>query len=405
MSSTHTYTHTKGFKLENGKKLRGLQVAYHTYGKLNAKKNNVIWACHALTANADVMDWWKGLFGANALFNPEDHFIICANVVGSHYGTTNPLSTDPVTGLPYFLSFPEFTIRDLVHAHQLLAEHLGIEQIKVVIGGSLGGQQAVEWAITDGKRIENLILLATNAVHSPWGIAFNESQRMAIRSDRTFYAQHPNGGAKGLKVARSIALLSYRTYEAYGATQVESVNDKTGNFRASSYQNYQGEKLCKRFNAYSYWYLSKAMDSHNVGRGRKSVTDALGSIQSNTLVIGIENDFLFPISEQEFLGQHIPGATFHTIKSAYGHDGFLIETNILTNIIGNFLKENANKENPDQESVNNENVDNESFRKDHINENVNNEHVNNKNDKRENIQERINNEGVDKKIIKLHKIA
>lgn len=343
MSTISTYTHTKTFKLESGKKLRKIELAYQTYGKLNAKKDNVIWACHALTANSDVLDWWKGLFGNNDLFNPEEHFIICANVLGSHYGSTNPLSINPVTGLAYYLSFPEFTIRDLVSAHRLLAEHLGIKDIKVLIGGSLGGQQALEWAITDGSAIENLILVATNAVHSPWGIAFNESQRLAISTDRSFYAQKPDGGLKGLKTARSIALLSYRTYDAYTDTQLESVNDKTGSFRASSYQNYQGEKLCKRFNAYSYWYLSKAMDSHNVGRGRKSVTEALATVKSNTLVIGVENDVLFPISEQEFLGKHIPDAEFHSIKSAYGHDGFLIETDILTNVIGNFLKESSNK--------------------------------------------------------------
>lgn len=343
MSTISTYTHTKTFKLESGKKLRKIELAYQTYGKLNAKKDNVIWACHALTANSDVLDWWKGLFGNNDLFNPEEHFIICANVLGSHYGSTNPLSINPVTGLAYYLSFPEFTIRDLVSAHRLLAEHLGIKDIKVLIGGSLGGQQALEWAITDGSAIENLILVATNAVHSPWGIAFNESQRLAISTDRSFYAQKPDGGLKGLKTARSIALLSYRTYDAYTDTQLESVNDKTGSFRASSYQNYQGEKLCKRFNAYSYWYLSKAMDSHNVGRGRKSVTEALATVKSNTLVIGVENDVLFPISEQEFLSKHIPDAEFHSIKSAYGHDGFLIETDILTNVIGNFLKESSNK--------------------------------------------------------------
>jgi homoserine O-acetyltransferase len=343
MPGTHIYNYTQPFILENKKELQGLQIAYHTYGKLNADKSNVIWACHALTANADVLDWWKGLFGSNDLFNPEDHFIICANVIGSHYGTTSPLSVNPVTGNPYYLSFPEFTIRDFAQAHQLLADDLGITHIKVLIGGSLGGQQASEWAISGTVKIENLILVATNAFHSPWGIAFNESQRLAITADRSFFAQQPNGGHKGLKAARSIALLSYRTYEAYVATQVESVNDKTSDFRASSYQNYQGEKLLKRFNAYSYWYLSKAMDSHNVGRGRKSVTDALARITANTLVIGIENDFLFPIVEQEFLGKNIPGAKFHSIKSAYGHDGFLIETDILTNIIGNFLKESANK--------------------------------------------------------------
>lgn len=343
MSTNSTYTHTKVFKLESGKKLRKIELAYQTYGKLNAKKDNVIWACHALTANADVLDWWKGLFGNNDLFNPEEHFIICANVLSSHYGSTSPLSINPTTGLPYYLAFPEVTIRDMVAAHRLLAAHLGIEEIKVLIGGSLGGQQAVEWAIEDRSAIQNLILVATNAVHSPWGIAFNESQRLAISTDRSFYANKPDGGLKGLKTARSIALLSYRSYDAYTATQLESVNEKTGAYRASSYQNYQGEKLCKRFNAYSYWYLSKAMDSHNVGRNRGSITDALASIKANTLVIGIENDVLFPISEQKFLSKHIPDAEFFSVNSAYGHDGFLIETDVLTNVIGNFLKESTNK--------------------------------------------------------------
>ena len=342
-TASEVYKYPKIFKLESGKKLRNLEIAYQTYGKLNANKDNVVWACHALTANADVLDWWKGLFGENALFNPKDHFIICANIIGSNYGTTNPLSENPITKQPYYLSFPEFTIRDLAAAHHLLATHLGITQIKTLIGGSLGGQQALEWSLAGTNTIENLILVATNAVHSPWGIAFNESQRLAISTDRTFYANQPAGGLKGLKVARSIALLSYRTYQAYNDTQLESINDKTGDYRAASYQNYQGEKLCKRFNAYSYWYLSKAMDSHNVGRGRKSITDALSKVKANTLVVGIENDVLFPINEQQFLSKHITDATFASINCAYGHDGFLIETDKLTNIIGNFLKESANK--------------------------------------------------------------
>lgn len=343
MSTESTYKHPKIFKLESGKKLRNVEIAYQTYGKLNANKDNVIWACHALTANADVLDWWDGLFGNSALFNPNEHFIVCANILGSNYGTTSPLSTNPVTGHPYYLSFPEFTIRDLAALHQLLANHLGLNSIKVLIGGSLGGQQALEWSIAKTINVENLILVATNAVHSPWGIAFNESQRLAISTDRTFYANQPDGGLKGLKAARSIALLSYRTYEAYTATQLESVNDKTGNYRASSYQNYQGEKLCKRFNAYSYWYLSKAMDSHNVGRGQKSIVAALAEVEANTLVIGIDNDILFPISEQKFLAEHITDAQFSSINCAYGHDGFLIETDKLTNIIGNFLKESSDK--------------------------------------------------------------
>lgn len=338
-----TYSYNKQFKLESGKKIRNLQIAYQTYGKLNANKDNVIWVCHALTANADVFEWWEGLFGENALFNPEEHYIVCANVLGSHYGSTSPLNTNPVNGLPYYLSFPQFTIRDMVSAHQLLAAHLGIDYIKLLIGGSLGGQQAVEWSISEPNKIENLILIATNAAHSPWGIAFNESQRLAITTDRTFYANQPNGGSKGLKTARSIALLSYRTYSAYGSTQVESVNDKTDNFRSSSYQNYQGEKLINRFNAYSYYYLTKAMDSHNVGRNRKSIADALKLITANTLVIGIENDVLFPLSEQKYLADHITGAEFTALHSDYGHDGFLIETDALTNVIGNFIKESRDK--------------------------------------------------------------
>ncbi len=343
MSQQQVYKHNKVFKLENGKKIKNLEIAYHTYGTLSPTRDNVIWVCHALTANADVFDWWKGLFGPNDLFNPKEHFIICANILGSHYGTTNPLSTNPNTGLPYYLAFPEYTIRDLAAQHQLLAQHLGIKEIKVLIGGSMGGQQALEWSISKKTPIDNLILLATNAVHSPWGIAYNESQRLAIETDRTFFANQTNGGLKGLKTARSLALLSYRTYEAYNETQIESDNEKFKNFRAASYQNYQGEKLCKRFNAYSYWYLTKAMDSHNVGRGRNSIAAALAEIKANTLVIGIENDNLFPITEQEFLANKISGAQLSRINCAYGHDGFLIETDKLTKIIGDFLKESQNK--------------------------------------------------------------
>ncbi|TXI15333.1 MAG: homoserine O-acetyltransferase [Pedobacter sp.] len=332
------YQYDKPFELESGKEIQ-LEIAYHTYGKLNAQRDNVIWVCHALTANSDVLDWWKGLFGENDLFNPEDHFIVCANILGSPYGTTNPLSIDPSTGQPYYLSFPSLTIRDMVVAHQLLANHLEIAQIALLLGGSLGGQQAMEWAILESNRIKKLVLIATNAQHSPWGIAFNESQRMAIAADHTFYATNkPYGGSKGLKAARSIALLSYRAYETYNHTQRESCSHKIDDFRASSYQNYQGEKLVDRFNAYSYWFLSKAMDSHHVGRGRGSVKEALQKISAETLVIGITNDILFPVKEQKFLARHIPKAYFVGIKSAFGHDGFLIETTALTKHIGSFLQ-------------------------------------------------------------------
>lgn len=337
MSLQH-YKYNGTFEFESGAKVQGLQIGFNTYGTLNDSKDNVVWVCHALTANSDVFDWWKGLFGAEDHFNPEEHFIVCANVLGSPYGTFNPLEINPITGQPYYLAFPEFTIRDIVKAHQLLADHLGIDQIGILLGGSLGGQQALEWSISEPERIKNLILIATNANHSPWGIAFNESQRLAITADRTFYAGTPDGGAKGLKAARSIALLSYRNYKTYGITQQEEQDTILDNFKASTYQNYQGQKLVNRFNAYSYWYLSKAMDSHHVGRGRNGVDKALSLVKARTLVVGIHSDLLFPIEEQQYLFRHIPKAAFAEIDSFYGHDGFLIETEALTKIITSFIK-------------------------------------------------------------------
>lgn len=337
--SLQKFTSTDRFTLESGKYLPGLEIAYHTFGHFNPEKNNVVWVCHALTANSDVLDWWPGLFGEKALFNPQDHFIVCANILGSAYGTTNPLSIHPRTEEAYFLSFPEFTIRDMVKAHQLLAEHLEIEQIDTLIGGSLGGQQALEWAIAEPEKINQLIVLASNAKHSPWGIAFNESQRLAIAADPTFYKSLPNGGNFGLKAARSLALLSYRSYQTYAVTQADDDLQKRGSFNASSYQNYQGQKLVNRFNAYSYWYLTKAMDSHNVARNRVSLENALGRVKARTLVIAIASDILFPPDEQRFLCRHIPGAAFAEVTSLFGHDGFLIETEALGKIIHSFLKQ------------------------------------------------------------------
>lgn len=336
--SIQNFTYTEDFELESGAVLHGIEVGFNTFGTLNKNRDNVVWVCHALTANSDVFDWWKGLFGENDYFNFDEHFVVCANVLGSAYGTVSPLHVNPTTGQPYYLAFPDFTIRDIVKAHGLLADHLGINQVEILLGGSLGGQQAIEWSIIEPDRIKNLILIATNARHSPWGIAFNESQRLAITTDRTFYGGAPDGGSKGLKAARSIALLSYRGYKTYAITQQEDEDDVIDNYKASTYQNYQGQKLVNRFNAYSYWYLTKAMDSHNVGRGRNGVDKALSLIKARTLVIGITSDVLFPIEEQQYLFRHIPKSAFAEFDSFYGHDGFLIETEILTKIITSFFK-------------------------------------------------------------------
>jgi homoserine O-acetyltransferase len=333
-----TYIYQQEFEFECGDKLPQLELGYHTYGTLNKNRDNVVWVCHAFTANSDVLDWWKGLVGSGYYFNPEEHFIVCANMLGSAYGSSGPLSINPATGKQYYMSFPQVTVRDMVKSLQLLAAHLGIKNIHTLIGGSLGGQQAMEWAIMEPDFIKNVILIAANAKHSPWGIAFNESQRLAIAADQTFHKNTPNGGAKGLKAARAMALLSYRGYKTYGIKQHEDSNEVVDNYKASSYQNYQGDKLVTRFNAYSYWYLSKAMDSHNVGRGRVSIEDALSKITARTLVIGIKSDLLFPVEEQQYLFQHIPQSAYSEFDSYYGHDGFLIETEALTNIITSFFK-------------------------------------------------------------------
>ncbi|WP_158828435.1 homoserine O-acetyltransferase family protein [Mucilaginibacter lacusdianchii] len=336
-----TFTYSGAFELESGRTLQNLQIGYHVYGRLNAQKNNVVWVCHALTANSDVFDWWKGFVGEDCFFNPDEHFIICANVLSSPYGTTNPLSIDTKTQQPYYLNFPICTIRDMAKAHQLLADHLDINNVEVLIGGSLGGQQALEWSIQQPNRIQKLILIASNAFHSPWGIAFNESQRLAISADPTFYQNTPDGGSAGLKAARSMALLSYRGYQAYNQTQKEPTSALVDGFRAASYQSYQGDKLVKRFNAYSYWYLSKAMDSHHVSRNRGSVEDVLALVKANTLIIGITSDILFPATEQQYMAQHIPNAIYAEFDTVYAHDGFLIETGILTNIVSSFFNQHT----------------------------------------------------------------
>jgi homoserine O-acetyltransferase len=308
--------------LESGDTLPELEIAYCTYGTLNLEKSNVIWICHALTANADAEDWWPGLIGDNRVLDTQKYFIVCANILGSCYGTTGPTSINPLTGKKYGTDFPKVTVRDIVNVHQLLFEHLQLENIFLLIGGSLGGQQAMEWAIQKPSQVKNLLLLATNARHSAWGIAFNEAQRMALDA----------GGDKGLEAARAIAMLSYRNYFMYEQTQTDE-DHKTDDFKAASYQQYQGEKLRARFNADSYRLLSKAMDSHNVARGRGSAGKALENITAKTLLIGIETDILFPTAEQKFLADNISDAELVTIQSPYGHDGFLTEVVQIASLI------------------------------------------------------------------------
>ena len=325
------------FELETGHTLPELRIAYHTYGTMNAAKDNVVWVCHALTANSNVADWWPHTVEAGRFLDPARYFVVCANIIGSHYGTTGPLHVNPATGKPWYRDFPPFTIRDIVRAHRLLAEALGIGRIATLVGSSVGGFQAVEWAVTEPKRIERLALIATDAKASPWTIAIDETQRMAIKADTTFGEPRDDAGMKGLATARAIGLLSYRGPEGYNLTQQDR-EEAPAVHRACTYQQYQGEKLCRRYNAYSYYAILNAFDTHDAGRGRGGVERALAGIEARTLVVGITTDIIFTPAEMRHLHAMIPGSTYHEIDSPFGHDGFLVEYEQLNEILLPFMQ-------------------------------------------------------------------
>jgi len=329
----HTLYHKELFLLESGGYLPDLTISYHTYGQLNEQKDNVIWICHALTASSDAAGWWNGLVGEGKIFDPRRHFIVCANILGSCYGTTGPLSVNRETGMPFYSSFPFITIRDMVQAHIVLRKALGIDHISVLAGGSMGGYQCLEWALMEKERIGRLFLLATSAAESAWGIAIHTAQRMAIEADGTFYLKEENAGSKGLKAARAIGLITYRNYHLIKEQQSDNDNNKIDLFKVSSYLNYQGDKLVSRFNALSYWVLSKAMDTHNISRNReKRLDETIKMINNQTLLIGISSDILCPPEEQRALAEALPFCRYEEIASPYGHDGFLIESDKISHI-------------------------------------------------------------------------
>lgn len=333
-----TFCYNRPLVLENGKELPGLEIAYQTYGTLNESRNNVIWICHALTANADVADWWKGLVGEHCLIDPEKYFIVCANIIGSCYGSTGPTNVNPATGKVYYSDFPQVTIRDMVAAHILLRKHLGIDSIYLLMGGSMGGYQVLEWAVMEPSVMQKIFLIATSPSESAWGVAVHTAQRLAIEADQSWKDHTPTAGARGLKAARAIGMLTYRNYTTFQEKQTDPDPEKIDDFKASSYLNYQGDKLVKRFNAYSYWLLTKAMDSHHLGRGRGgNLIEVLKTIQQPTFIIGINSDILCPLDEQQFMADYMPNAELYAIDSTYGHDGFIIETQQITELLKDWI--------------------------------------------------------------------
>lgn len=337
IKSESIFHYKSKFELESGEHLPGFQLKYTTLGQLNKDRSNVVWICHALTGSSDFTDWWKYFFSEGCPFDAREYFFICANTLGGCYGSTGPLSLHPETSKPFYHEFPLVTNRDVVRSFDLLRQYLGIQKVHTLLGGSLGGQQVLEWAIVQPEVFERIVPVATNAFHSPWGIAFNEAQRMAIEADPTWKENDARAGLEGMKAARATAMISFRTYDTYQQTQQEKENGKLDDFRAASYQRYQGQKLANRFNAFTYWTLTKMMDNHHVGRQRDSAEEALKKIKARTLVVGIDSDGLFPLREQQYLASHIIGAELKTLSSLHGHDGFLVEFEQFKSIIRNFL--------------------------------------------------------------------
>ena len=332
----HFYHHNKAFQLETGEILPEITIAYHTFGRMNADCSNVIWVMHALTADSDVSDWWPHTVEANHFLDPDKWFVVCANVLGSCYGTTGPTSINPLTDEPYFYNFPDVTVRDMVRCHKLLANHLGISKINTIIGSSLGGFQAIEWLVSDPDIAERAILIATDFRCRPWLAAINKAMYMSIEADQTYGSKSPDAGAKGLAAARTIGLLSYRGQAAYDKTQDDAGERGFFERRAHSYQAHQGKKLCDRFDAYSYIKMCRSTDSHDVGRGRGSFENALSRIKAKTLIISISSDILFPPSYHKEMAAMIHEAEYKEIDSEFAHDGFLIEHEKLNSLISDF---------------------------------------------------------------------
>lgn len=339
----------KPFKTEAGSVFKQADAAYKTWGVLNKHRNNVVVICHALTGHAAADEWFPGIFGKGRLCDPEEHFIICINVPGSSYGSLGPWSVNPETDKPYRGDFPAISIRDMVRFQMLLLDQLNINGIKTVIGGSMGGMQALEFAIMD-KRVESSILIAMGMKHSPWAIGISEAQRAAIYADSNWnngFYESENPPSDGLSAARMMAMITYRTPENYSRKFGRHLQDRgKEQFQVESYLKYQGKKLAYRFDALSYVTLTKAMDTHDISRERGSAEEVLSRIDIPVQVISITSDRLYPPAEQKELVRLLPRAHYSEIKSEYGHDAFLIEFEQLNEIINPFIsKISSNKAN------------------------------------------------------------
>ncbi len=347
--------------LECGRTLGPITLAYETYGTLSADKSNAILILHALTGDAHVAGfhsenerkpgWWDTMVGPGKAFDTDKYFVICSNVIGGCKGSSGPSSTNPETGKPYGLSFPIVTIKDMVRAQKALVESLGIEQLCCVVGGSMGGMQVLQWAVSYPDAVRLAIPIATTARLSPQSIAFDAVGRQAIMMDPNwnngdFYESQPPAG--GLSIARMIGHITYLSdqsmHQKFGRDLVgEQSYDFTTDFQVESYLNYKGTTFVERFDANSYLYITKAMDYFDLAQeGVGSLQRALAGVTASFLVISFTSDWLFPPYQSKeivsALRRNNKDVSYAEIKSDYGHDAFLLEIDALSQLIVNFLQ-------------------------------------------------------------------
>ncbi len=366
--ANQVHLHTlDSLSLQRGGRIAPVTVAFETWGKLNAEGDNAILITHALTGSSHAHDaerpddarvaWWNPLIGPGRFFDTSRYFVICSNILGSCYGSTGPSSIDPGTGHPYGIRFPIITIRDMVEAQRRLIAHLGVKQLAMVAGGSIGGQQALEWAVAYPELVRKVIVVAATAALTAQAIAFSEVERQAILADPCWqggdYAPG-QGPSAGLAIARMLAMITYQSEEgmelrfARRPARQQNVLSPSGfsdlgeRFDVEGYLYYQGESLVRRFDANSYLYISRAMDLYDVSEGYPSLEAALSRLRSKALFIGIRSDFLFPAARVRWLAnkvRHAGGdAIYAELDSPHGHDAFLKEWKQMIDAL-NLIKE------------------------------------------------------------------
>lgn len=343
--------------LESGIRLSNIEIAYETWGTLSPTKDNVILVCHALTgdqyaAGDHPPGWWSNLIGPGRYVDTNRYFVICTNVLGGCSGSTGPASIQPETGRPYGLRFPTVTIRDMVKAQKLFLDQWGIDRLYAVIGGSVGGMQVLEWVVMYPDMMEKAIPMATASYLSPMAIAYNDVGRQSILADPDLmdgdYYPGP-GPIKGFSIARMVGMITYRTQELYEARfgrelkEEHRITQFDSTFQVESYLRYQGEKLVSRFDANSYLYLLKAMDSHDIGRDRGGIEEALQAVKAKLFFIGIVDDLLYPVNHIRQLVTALKriekSVDLYELDSPFGHDAFLVEFDAIGPKVKTFLSQ------------------------------------------------------------------